>query len=76
VRQLILAGSRSLAPFLPERIDREYKPGVINLGAADVGGMAGWFHEDIVAGVFVTASVLGTGLRAEVAFTVHRGTAS
>jgi hypothetical protein len=94
------------APFAPERIDREYKPGVdamrgtlalgalsqvdvvaaslgssverdgsaaaltrVNLGAADVGLMAGPFHGDTVAGGFVTANVLGTGLRAEIAFT-------
>ena len=94
------------APFAPERIDREYKPGVdavratvalgtlsnvdvvaaalgssiprdgaigalarINVGPADVGVMLGRFHGDTVAGGFVTANVLGTGLRAEVAFT-------
>jgi hypothetical protein len=94
------------APFPPERIDREYKPGVdalratvalgtlsqievvgavlgssvardgslaalarLNLGPADVGLVLGRFHEDTVAGGFVTANVLGTGLRAEVAFT-------
>jgi hypothetical protein len=94
------------APFAPERIDREYKPGVdavrgtlalgalsqidvvgavlgssvardgsaaalarVNLGPADVGLMAGRVHEDTVAGGFVTANVLGTGLRGEVAFT-------
>jgi hypothetical protein len=94
------------APFPPERIDREYKPGVdavrgtvalgtlsqidvvgavlgssiardgsvaaltrVNLGPADIGFMAGRFHEDTVAGGFVTANVLGTGLRGEVAFT-------
>jgi hypothetical protein len=94
------------APFAPERIDREYKPGVdavrgtvalgtlsqvdvvgavlgssvardgsvaaltrVNLGPADVGLMVGRFHEDTVAGGFITANVLGTGLRGEVAFT-------
>jgi hypothetical protein len=94
------------APFAPERIDREYKPGVdavratvalgtlsnvdvvgaalgtsverdgalaalarINVGPADVGFMLGHVHGDTVAGGFVTASVLGTGLRGEVAFT-------
>jgi hypothetical protein len=94
------------APFPPERIDREYKPGVdalrltvplgplseldvvaagqgtslerdgsaaallrVHAGAADVGAMAGWFHRDIVGGVFVTADVRGTGVRAEVAYT-------
>jgi hypothetical protein len=94
------------APFPPERIDREYKPGVdaargtvalgelsqidvvgavlgssverdgsvaaltrVNLGPADVGFMAGRFHEDTVVGGFVTANVAGTGLRGEVAFT-------
>jgi hypothetical protein len=31
--------------------------------------MAGWFHRDIVGGVFVTADVRGTGVRAEVAYT-------
>jgi hypothetical protein len=94
------------APFAPERIDREYKPGVdavrgtlalgelsqldvvtaalgpdlardgsagalvrVNLGPADLGLMLGRFHGDTVAGGFVTASVLGTGLRGEVAYT-------
>ncbi len=94
------------APFAPERIDREYKPGVdavratlalgtlsnvdvvgaalgtsverdgaiaalarVNVGPADVGFMLGHFHGDTVAGGFVTANVLGTGLRGEVAFT-------
>jgi hypothetical protein len=94
------------APFAPERIDREYKPGVdalratvaigklsqidivaaalgtsverdgsaaalarLNLGPADVGFMAGRFHQDTVAGGFITANVLGTGLRGEFAFT-------
>jgi hypothetical protein len=94
------------APFAPERIDREYKPGVdavrgtlavgtlsqldvvgaalgssvtrdgsaaallrVNLGSADVGVMLGRVHTDTVAGGFVTASVLGSGLRGEVAFT-------
>jgi hypothetical protein len=94
------------APFAPERIDREYKPGVdavrgtlalgklsqidmvgavlgsslardgsagavarVNLGPADVGLMLGRFHTDTVVGGFVTANVLGTGLRGEVAFT-------
>jgi hypothetical protein len=94
------------APFAPERIDREYKPGVdavrgtlgigtlsqlevvgaalgssisrdgsaaallrVNLGPADVGAMLGRFHTDTVAGGFVTANVLGTGVRGEVAFT-------
>jgi hypothetical protein len=94
------------APFAPQRIDREYKPGVdavratvalgtlsqidvvgaalgssierdgsagalarVNLGPADVGLMLGHFHGDTVAGGFVTANVLGTGLRGEVAFT-------
>ena len=94
------------APFAPERIDREYKPGVdafratvalgtlsevdvvgamlgssvsrdgsigalarVNLGPADVGVMLGHFHTDTVAGGFVTANVLGTGLRGEIAFT-------
>jgi hypothetical protein len=94
------------APFAPERIDREYKPGVdavrltvplgplseveavaagqgesieddgsvaalvrLHAGPADVGAMGGRFHRDLVVGAFVTASVRGTGLRAEVAFT-------
>jgi hypothetical protein len=94
------------APFPPERIDREYKPGVdalrltipvgslseielvaagqgkdlsedgsvgalarIHLGAADLGLMAGRFHGDTVAGGFVTANVIGTGVRGELAFT-------
>jgi hypothetical protein len=94
------------APFAPERIDREYKPGVdavrgtvalgrlsqidvvgavlgssidrdgsvgalarVNVGPADLGIMAGQFHDDQVAGGFVTANVLGTGLRGEFAFT-------
>jgi hypothetical protein len=41
----------------------------LNLGPADIGLMAGWFHEDVVVGGFVTANVRGTGLRGEVAFT-------
>jgi hypothetical protein len=94
------------APFAPERIDREYKPGVdalratlalgalsqidlvgaalgssvtrdgsaaalarVNLGPADVGLVLGRFHQDTVAGGFVSANVLGTGVRGEVAFT-------
>ena len=94
------------APFAPERIDREYKPGVdaaratvaigalsqldivaamlgdnvtrdgsvgalmrVNAGPADVGLMLGHFHRDTVAGAFVTANVLGTGVRGEIAFT-------
>jgi hypothetical protein len=100
------------APFAPERIDREYKPGVdafratvalgalsevelvgavlgssvsrdgsvgalarVNLGPADVGLMLGRFHGDTVAGGFVTANVLGTGLRGEVGFTDSGDTA-
>ena len=94
------------APFAPQRIDREYKPGVdalrltipiadfsqlevaaagqgtslqrdgsagallrVHLGAADVGLMLGRFHHDTVAGGFVTADVMGSGLRAEAAHT-------
>jgi len=94
------------APFAPQRIDREYKPGVdalrltipiaafsqleiaaagqgqslqrdgsvgallrVHLGGADVGGMLGRFHHDTVAGAFVTADVMGSGVRAEAAYT-------
>ena len=94
------------APFAPQRIDREYKPGIdalrltipvadfsqlelvaagqgtslqrdgsvgallrVHLGAADVGLMLGRFHHDTVAGGFVTADVMGSGVRAEVAHT-------
>ena len=94
------------APFKPERIDREYKPGVdavrltvqlgdfsqieligagqgkdldedfsvgalgrFNVGATDIGVMAGHFHGDNVLGGFVTSDLAGTGLRAEVAWT-------
>ncbi len=94
------------SPFSPERIDRDYKPGVdavrinvpvgqfseievigavqgpetdrdrsfgalgrFHLGGADLGLMIGDFHRDRVLGAFVTASLFGTGVRAEVART-------
>jgi hypothetical protein len=41
----------------------------LNAGPADLGLMLGHVHGDTVAGAFVTANVLGTGLRGEVAFT-------
>lgn len=41
----------------------------LNLGPADAGLMLGRFHTDTVAGGFVTANVLGTGVRGEAAFT-------
>ncbi len=97
------------SPFGPERIDRDYKPGVdavrvivplgafsefevmggslgpspgrdwaagalvrIHLGRADLGLMGGKFHRDAVGGVFVSADVRGTGVRAEATLT-HSG---
>ncbi len=41
----------------------------VNAGPADLGLMGGSFHGDTVAGGFVTASVAGSLLRAEVAWT-------
>jgi hypothetical protein len=40
-----------------------------NVGSADIGFMAGSFHQDTVVGGFVTANVLGTGVRGEIAWT-------
>ena len=94
------------APFAPNRIDRDYKPGVDaarlivplgsyseiqavagvlgpstssdlaaaalmrwTVGTVDFGVMAGSFHEDKVAGTFVSANVGGTGLRGELSWT-------
>ncbi|HXK61021.1 MAG TPA: hypothetical protein PLP42_14120 [Acidobacteriota bacterium] len=41
----------------------------LNMGTVDFGFMGGTFHEDKVAGAFVTANVAGTGIRGEVSWT-------
>jgi len=40
-----------------------------NLGNVDVGFMGGSFHQDSVGGLFLSADVRGTGVRAEVTYT-------
>ncbi len=40
-----------------------------NLGNVDVGCMGGLFHQDTIGGLFLSADVKGTGVRAEVSYT-------
>ena len=58
--------------ILGSSLDRDGTLGALlrwNLGNVDVGFMGGSFHQDSVGGLFLSADVRGTGVRAEVTYT-------
>ncbi len=57
---------------LGSSLDRDGTLGALlrwNLGNVDLGFMGGSFHQDSVGGLFLSADVRGTGVRAEVTYT-------